>query len=441
MDIPKIKELVQKFSFFKNSSLLVPVIIGLIAVVLLVIESFLGSKLQENIRVNSIWMGNQLKSLLDDAVASEQLKVERERQSAYVRDANQVALLAKQSTQRQLLSYKIFPEPTDTSTLIFREFGQRYVSGLDEFMTILNAGERPTDIELQQGLEKASGRLYRGGRLSSRGPSLRYSLSYMRKGDIAYTIVDEICRGKAESISIYANPIDIGGYEYWGQYKYDVGIKEAIEDCWYYQLAYWVIEDIIDTIKAMNGSSDNVLTAPVKRLLGVHFTLEAMGSTRARQYGRVRTFRLGVSRRQRGGDQPSYVYSLNDGLTEPCTGRICNDDIDVIHFNVVVIVSAKAVLPFMKELCSVKQHRFTGWDNNEPLQVFKHNQITVLESKIVSVDQRDPIHRFYHYGEDAVVELDLICEYIFNKKGYDEIKPVSIKEAIKGTGETPTPGR
>jgi hypothetical protein len=31
--------------------------------------------------------------------------------------------------------------------------------------------------------------------------------------------------------------------------------------------------------------------------------------------------------------------------------------------------------------------------------------------------------------------LDLICEYIFNKNGYDEIKPESVKELLKKVKE------
>ena len=41
-------------------------------------------------------------------------------------------------------------------------------------------------------------------------------------------------------------------------------------------------------------------------------------------------------------------------------------------------------------------------------------------------------HRLYRYGDDAVVRLDLICEYIFNKNGYEKIKPESVKkESVK----------
>jgi hypothetical protein len=58
-----------------------------------------------------------------------------------------------------------------------------------------------------------------------------------------------------------------------------------------------------------------------------------------------------------------------------------------------------------------------------------HNQITILQSTTEAIDPEEKSHEFYRYGEEnTVVKLDLICEYIFNKSGYDEIKPESIKE-------------
>jgi hypothetical protein len=41
-------------------------------------------------------------------------------------------------------------------------------------------------------------------------------------------------------------------------------------------------------------------------------------------------------------------------------------------------------------------------------------------------------HRYYRYGDDNVVELDLVCEYIFNTKGYEPIKPESVKTTLAG---------
>jgi len=227
------------------------------------------------------------------------------------------------------------------------------------------------------------------------------------------TIKETVCQNRAESSSIYANPSDLGGYEFWGKYKY-TGMSESVGDCWYWQSGYWIIEDVIGTIDAMNAGSNSVFTSPVKRLLNMNFAGGGAG---------VRGGRI-------SSKNPRYVISVTDGFTESCTGRFSNSDIDVVHFSVSAVVSTKAVLPFMQQLCSVKQHKFRGFDGKETEQTFKHNQITILESSVGAIDRQSLNHNLYRYGQDAVVRLDLICEYIFDRKGYDEIKPKAIKDLL-----------
>ena len=255
----------------------------------------------------------------------------------------------------------------------------------------------------------------------------------MRFSKVDSTIVDELCRQKASSARVYANPADVSGHEFWKTYEY-AGINEAVKDCWYWQLGYWVTEDVIATIAAHNSGSSSVFTSPVKRLSRVSFNLGREG----RRGRSARAYRGGLRRpttRRSNEDEPTYVLSAMDGLAEPCTGRLCDDNIDVIHFNVVALVSAEAVLPFMERLCSAKEHRFSGFFGQEQEQVFKHNSISILESSWSPVDPESMAHRYYRYGEDAVVELDLTCEYVFNKAGYDEIKPELIKTSLQSEGQ------
>jgi len=413
MDIPT--GFIQKLSALKNNSaILVSIISALAAGLLLIPTHLMSSRLKKQMEKESITKGIQIKSLSARAVSGEQWKKAAERQLAYANDANQLELLLKQSSQRELLSYNIFPAPKDTSTLIFEEFGQLYRKALEDLIAGLNARDCPTDTELQRALEGSSANL-RSSRISRRS-----------NNEVADQITDEICRERAESISVYAKPASLSGYEYWEGYQYNVGIEKSVEDCWYHQLSYWVIEDVIDTIGACNAGSENVLTSPVKRLLAVQFSL---GKGRLRRTGRSSGRR--TSRAIYANDRPSYVLSFQDALIEPCTGRLCNDDMDVIHFNVIVLVNAEEVLPFMQQLCSAKEHKFAGYSADEQEQPFKHNQITILESTMRSIDRGGPDHLLYCYGEDAVVELDLNCEYIFSKKAYDEMKPESVKNSQK----------
>lgn len=444
MKIPK--NLLQKLSIIKNNSaLLLPIAIGLVSVLVFIPTQLMSSKLKAQVENESIAKrGKQVKALSESAVSKEQYKEEAKHQMAYANDANQIALLAIQSTHRQIIRvepndfngvYDIFPKPTSESQFIFEGFGQRYCQTVDALITRINARDCPTETELKTALESAPARSRSGPRLSSLVPR---ASSFGAWDEVKATIVEELCRERAESASVYANPTNLSGYEYWRRYKYSTGMQRATEDCWYYQLAYWVIEDVIDTIDKMNTGSNSVFTSPVKRLITVNFNMGQMQRRRIGSgYAGRMMLRTGTTTET--DDKPIYIVTPRNAMIEPCTGRYCNEDIDVIHFNTVVVLNAKTVMPFMQELCSAKEHKFAGYSGNEPQQTFKHNQITILESKIRPIDPEDKNHALYRYGEDAVVELDLICEYILNKKGYDQIKPDSVKEAIKAEAEKKKP--
>ncbi|MFC1604937.1 hypothetical protein ACFL5F_07915 [Planctomycetota bacterium] len=448
MNMPNFKDVLQKLSVFKNNlSLLVPVIIVLVSVLLFVPTTLMSSKLKKDVEQESINNGGRkIKSLETSAVSRQQYEKEAERQQAHATDANEIAKLAIQSTQRELLSYDIFPmpDPNGFSGLIFQEFGQRFRGEIDKLTVHVNGRDCPTDAEIERGLENSSSRNRSRGRGASMMSSSRSSLGMdlygggsMMFGSIDRMIVDEMCQDRARSISVYTNPIDISGYEYWKDYKYDVKQEEAIEDCWYHQLAYWIIEDIFATIEAMNSSSDTVLTAPVKRFMGISFTM-GLKSTRGRSGGRGGGVFRSIGRRKvqsqkEEADRPVYVRDKQEALSETCTGRFCGDDIHVTHFNFSLIVKAKSVLPLMKQLCSVKEHEFRGYpDGTDPPQAFKHNQITILESKIGSINPNDMTHRYYRYGDESVISLDLICEYIFDVGGYDSMVPEPVKKTLAG---------
>jgi len=429
MDMSKFKVSFEGLSFLKSySSLLWPVIIVLVAVIFLVLSPLMGGKLEKRISKDSISAGKQVKYLNEDVVSARQSDEEKKYQDAYENDANQISALAMQSSLRELLSYKIFPEPKETSSLIFDEYREHFLEGIDELLVKVNAKDRPTDAELERAVNSSSALSGQTRRGRSRGLSLfsgRRGVS-SQLNEVDDMIVLELCRARAESASVYVNPADLSGYEFWKAFEY-TGMNTAVEECWYWQLGYWIIEDVIDTIGTTNSGSESVLTSAVKRLLSLSFVKSQRSFASSRSRGRRSRRATGTG--GRGIDRPSYVLSDGDGITEPFTGRFVNDEIDVVHFNLSVLIGTKEVPLFMQQLCSSKEHKFKGFSGTEPEQTFAHNQITILEYDISPVDQSKNEHKPYVYGEDALVKLDLICEYIFDSKGYDEIKP----EVIKGT--------
>ena len=198
------------------SSLLVPVAIVLVAVLLFIPGQLMSSKLKNHISAESISKrGKQVQLLSRSAIPGEQWKVEKAYQEACAEDANQIALIAAQSSRRQLLSYKIFPKPKGISTLIFEQFGQQFRDSVDALIARARASDCPTNVELQRSMQSySSPGSYRGGRGS---PGMLFKTPYEGSSDAEAAIKDALCRDKAESASVYSNPANLSGYEFWGR--------------------------------------------------------------------------------------------------------------------------------------------------------------------------------------------------------------------------------
>jgi hypothetical protein len=52
-----------------------------------------------------------------------------------------------------------------------------------------------------------------------------------------------------------------------------------------------------------------------------------------------------------------------------------------------------------------------------------------------SINPNDMTHRYYRYGDDPVVSLDLVCEYVFDIEGYYKIMPQPVLDTLAGKNE------
>ncbi|MHC4130606.1 MAG: hypothetical protein ACYSSP_02250 [Planctomycetota bacterium] len=406
----KFKESLQKLSVLKTyASLIIPLMIVAIGVLILIFTWTMSKKLKGQVKRASITPGKNVSSMIETVPSQEQWKIQQRFQEDYDQDAERISLLPKESSQRQLLSYEIFPLPQGTSRAIFQDFGKNYRRSIESLVTEINARDCPTPAEINRGTG---------------------SKTRQRVGAQSSDLTDVICNSRAASISVYANPLDFSGYTFWENYEFP-GVDTALADCWYWQIGYWIMEDIFTTVESMNYGSNSVLTSPVKRIMTVNFnTSSGIISTVARiPSGRSRKSKVST---------PKYVASAADEFTISLTGRFTNEEFDIVHFNTSVILNANAVPRFMQELCSAKEHAFLGFSGSEEKKIFKHNLITILEMQINPIDRTASAHQLYRYGEDAVVKLDLICEYIFIKAGYDEIKPEVVKSKTKSAATVST---
>jgi hypothetical protein len=270
------------------------------------------------------------------------------------------------------------------------------------------------------------------------------------KQEAQLAMLNALCTRRANEVSVYAHPALFGWYGFWNGYKY-AGADEAVASCWYSQVAMWIYEDVVATIGSLNKDSSNVFDAPVKRLVGVTFQKRVeyqytgTGQYSGSQYGSDSTVPsvedrpvyiidvLKLSLSSAGaGSGGNMIMGTDESLgVKPWTNRYCSDEIDVVHFSVGVIVANGSISDFMSEICSSKPHTYrVGFAKNGQEVSSEHNNITILTSNIRPVESGLKEHERYRYGNNAVSRLDLVCEYIFCREGYDVIKPLSIKTSL-----------
>ncbi len=423
-------------SLKKYSGLFPSIGLLLASIVILIVTLLIGGSVGKKMG-QSVQASRDISSKISQT-PSEAEAVEAEKYyQKYVEDADKVDAMAVQASLRDLICYNpvIFPKPVDKSTQVYSRYGSQYRLAIEKLIERIGAKDSPGNAEIQSQI----------GRTTAPGGD------YMQPaatGGPQNARIDAICLQRADEIPVYANPDIFPWYGFWEKYTYK-SQDQAMQDCWYSQVAYWIYEDVIATVKDLNADSAKVPESPVKRLLGVRFNgpvqvipssmsggVEGMG---------VRGLR-GVESTAMGGlqqqDNPIYVKGPSVFMPVPWTGRMSNTEIDVIHFAVSAVVDSKSVTAFMKQLCLEKPHVYREkFEEGGKEGTAVHNQITILQFHIEPVVRDRAVHAYYRYGKDAVVQVNLICEYIFNRQAYDVIKPDIIKgiSQDQNTGTFPNP--
>jgi len=405
LDLSKIKDVLKGLSSLRTYSvLLVPTVIVIAGLLVLTGAILMGRSFRNTVNRESIPMGSTIKELdgkEEGLLVAKQVEAEKQYQDAYEQDANAILQADIESSQRELLSYDVLPKPEETSAMLFTSFGSNYRKGIEGLIAKINGKDSPSEEDFS---------LAGTSRASLRGPMATGPAGQPKEQE---KIAEGICQARAKSISIYASPNDVSGYIFWERYQYK-DMNSSVDDCWYWQQGYWIIEDIFNAVAAMNRESSTVYSSPVKRVGRIGFVSAS------------RMITSGLSGTTVSQEKPKYVSKPAEQIAEPCTGRISNNDYNIIHFRFVAVIKANEIISFMKELCSAKEHRFAGYKGSEQPRVYKHNQISILETNIKTVEEGSADHKYYRYGYDSVKEVEFICEYIFNKKGYEPVNPAAV---------------
>lgn len=415
-------------AFLKKYAALLPSIAILAGAMLLFVPLLLIGNSVKKSMAQSVSTARQVQSELSSVPSRDKPQQVKFYMDKLEEEASLVETLALESSRRDLVTYDnvIFPKPMDSSAQVFHEFGRRYRAAIEGLLASIKALDAPseTEIRARTGGGPAATGIARPRTMLNRSPSTSLSSDPM---------VDALCLSRAQEISVYAHPTAFAWYEFWEKYTFS-GEKQALEDCWDAQAALWIYQDIVDTIQKMNGIDSTVAASAVKRLLGVSFSGPVLtgGSDRSMYMGEMSMGRNALTGSVR--DIPNYVTAAlpSNFVAVSPTGRIGNEEIDIVHFAVSVLVDSRFVLAFQKELCSEKAHSYRTdfLQSGEKVENARHNQISILQSDLKVVDPQAADHELYRYGKGAVMQLDLVCEYQFNRKSYEAIQPAPVRERL-----------
>ncbi|MCL5282854.1 MAG: hypothetical protein M1376_23465, partial [Planctomycetes bacterium] len=151
--------------FLKNNlALLVPIIIMILAILLFIPTTLLSRSLRKTMETKSVKAGQDIDRLIRDVNQAAEAEALTPYINAYAQDANEFDKLILHTTQRELLSYKIFADPNNISQLAFDPFRQGFVSGIEAMLLSLKAGLPPTETEIYAALETSSRSPFNRGR-------------------------------------------------------------------------------------------------------------------------------------------------------------------------------------------------------------------------------------------------------------------------------------
>jgi hypothetical protein len=428
------------------------------------------------------------------------------------KNLEQMETWIQETTRRPVLFQAVFPKLSNEfdKDSRFEEFAKRYCSFVNSLLVRLRAGTCPSPQEEEQTINQFEEHL-KGS-----------SQTRIDEEEQMERICNELYQKRAQECVVYADSGVFCAYSHWQSLPRLA--TPMYKDAWYTQLAAWIQEDVVAAILELNGSSQSVLTSPVKRLLEITFMGEppegepsaeeanvgahssyggpttGVGRSGLR-YNRNRS--VGVSRRfmdsvnllpvyviqaqqQRrgsfgmiGGGATRGGNSYQGHIAEPFTGHYSNDTIDVVQFEVGIIIDSTRIKDFIEVLESPKQSQVIRIKNlpkdkaevldlnqiqeilqakqsstgstvsvqglqidksNIEVKEISRNQITVLQMDVDPIDISVEQDSGYYYGSGSFKVLRLTCEYIFFKSGYQDLMPAPVKEILNPSVSQPATG-
>ncbi len=436
-----------------------------------------NANIQEYNKINSQY--SSAMSLQGKAVHENEIKFHNDNIARAEEDKKAVIDFCRKTSSRPYLFINVFPSaPQVESKQYYMNFAEKYCEGVDNILKIMRAGNKPSELEESNYLEKAKRTTETGadgmgmGMRGERGGMGGYGAITAGSSDDKLRV--EMRENRANEISIYSEPESFVLYSFWKEHDGSTGTPATLQfDSWYSQIAYWIQEDVAFSINKINDNtnSSSVKKNPIKRLIEVSFggpsASTGSGSAAGTMGGGMRgmgrgdmmvnrggmtggmgrgsaSMTAGTSAQRTGsttalpapvskgaaapGMEATGTSAMQNSMTTSWTKRASDELTDVFHFSVSVIVASDRVNDFINALQSPR----TNLDGTN-----SRNQITVLQFNVNPVNIQAEEAAGYYYGAGALVQVDTICEYVFFRSGYEAQMPDIIKKGPEAAVDTP----
>ena len=388
-----------------------------------------GTLLRGEIRDDLASVGKEQKRIVDlrsQVVPNNELERLRKTSELADEDVGAIREMALKTAQRPLIYDEVFPQANATYYLAkYKNFGTRYTNLVDHLLVQLNAGTPPSEVEIDRATDEFNEK-------SQNATGGRGEKDQLEK------LIRDIYKQRSDEITLYARPHVFFGYDFWKHHQPGKSLIDDMEaDSWYTQIAQWIQEDVVQAVAQINAGSQKVSNSTVKRLLEVSFGGRGAKSKYDSSGLQGRNKDNAATRRRAASSQlmlPEYVTKVGDTyngeMATAWTMRASDDKMDVVQFEVGVIIDTRRINDFINTLQEEK-YTLTILADGTTERADKRNQITVLQVLQDPVFFEDEIEAGYHYGSASVCVLRLICEYIFFREGYQDDIPTSVKDLLE----------
>ncbi len=321
--------------------------------------------------------------------------------------------------KRKVLMTGIFPKPT--SDAMPYKFQIKYVEGIKQLLTQMQAGTIPTAEDILSAKEKiaqengfetdetvvqpTARRSSSISRTARNQPQPAYTPSYSQTSNQNPQELEAIslaANTRAEKIKVYC---DINNLDVIGSVYTSTGNAPSIEDMWWAQLSLWLQQDVVNAISQVNASAKNVTESVVKRVEKIT-TLHGYMVTSATE-GKLDFV---------GRDQGQFPDSF--------TGLGSGKYYDVVRLSVTVYIDARRIPEFIDAMYRQGHYLLYMWN------IDAVNPLTGRSGGDAQVEM------LYVYGEAPVVKLTSSWEgyllrdfYHWGIVGYD-INPKTSKPVL-----------